>query len=283
VQYETRSVTSTDGVTIGFRQLGHGPGLVLVQGTMGSAQNFMELAGALAGSFTVYLPDRRGRGLSPLPYSQDYRLQNDVEDLEALLKETGASNVFGLSSGAIIALEAALTSSAIRRLAIFEPPLFPSGAPTTLIERYRTEIQQGQVAAALITAMKAAQMGPPIFNMIPGFLLLRLTNMAMAQEEKKGAGEYISMRQLAPTLQYDFQIVSEAAGPLQRFSAVKAEVLLLSGSKSPAYLRAAVDHLATVLPHAHRVDLAGLNHAASWNRDRGGRPERVAQELIRFF
>ncbi len=31
----TYSVTSKDGTIIGYRQLGHGPGVVLVQGAMG--------------------------------------------------------------------------------------------------------------------------------------------------------------------------------------------------------------------------------------------------------
>jgi len=51
--YTTSSVTSKDGITIGYRQLGHGPGIVLVQGAMGSAHNFMRLAGVLAETFTV--------------------------------------------------------------------------------------------------------------------------------------------------------------------------------------------------------------------------------------
>src|SRR6266568_8936499 len=69
-QYTTSSVTSQDGTTIGYRQLGHGPAIVLVQGAMGSAHNFMQLAGMLTDAFTVYIPDRRGRGLSSLAYSK---------------------------------------------------------------------------------------------------------------------------------------------------------------------------------------------------------------------
>ena len=277
------SITSKDGTTIGYRQLGHGPGVVLVQGTMGSAQNFMELAGALADSFTVYVPDRRGRGLSSLPYSPDYRIQNDVDDLEALLRQTGAQDVFGLSSGAIIALQAARTLTGIRKLAIFEPPLFIDGAPIALVRRYEREMADGKVAAALITAMKAAQMGPAIFNVIPGWLLEPLTNMAMSQEEKKGTGDYIPIRQLAPTLQYDFQVVLEISGHVDDFRSVNADVLLLGGSKSPAYLKSGLDTLEKVLPHATRVEFPGLGHAASWNKDRGGQPEQVAAELRKFF
>src|SRR5712691_458696 len=183
----TGSLTSQDGTTIGYRQLGHGPGIVLVQGAMGSAHNFMQLAGALSDTFTVYVPDRRGRGLSGLPYSKDYSIQKEVEDVDALLAKTGAHSVFGLSSGALISLQAALTLPAIHKAAIFEPPLFINGAPTAVLPRLEKEIAQGKVAAALITGMKATQMGPPIFNVIPRFLLELLTNMAMAQEDKKGS------------------------------------------------------------------------------------------------
>ena len=54
-------MTSRDGTIIGYRQLGRGPGVIAVHGGMQAAQNLMKLAGALADSFTVYLPDRRGR------------------------------------------------------------------------------------------------------------------------------------------------------------------------------------------------------------------------------
>src|SRR5678816_4144436 len=97
-RYITGSITSRDGTTIGYRQLGHGPGIVALHGAMESAQSHMQLAEALAGSFTVYLPDRRGRGLSG-PYGADYSVQTEVEDLDALLAKTGARRVFGVSAG----------------------------------------------------------------------------------------------------------------------------------------------------------------------------------------
>ncbi len=107
--------------------------------------------------------------------------------------------------------------------------------------------------------------------------------MAMKSEEKKGSGDYVPMRALAPTLHYDFQLVVEMSGKLESFRAIRAEVLLLGGSKSPAFLKVALDALEKVLPQAKRVEFPGLGHAASWNTDRGGQPEPVAQELRRFF
>ena len=77
------------------------------------------------------------------------------------------------------------------------------------------------------------------------------------------------------------QIVGVVANGL--FARRGADVLLLGGSKSPAYLKAALDALERVLPHARRVEFPGLGHEASGNSDRRGQPERVAQELRRFF
>src|SRR5262249_25070500 len=100
------SVISKDGATIGYRQLGHGPGIVALHGAMESSKSHMQLAEALAGRFTVYLPDRRGRGLSG-PYGDGYNMQREVEDLDALLTKTGARRGFGVSAGGLICLHAA--------------------------------------------------------------------------------------------------------------------------------------------------------------------------------
>jgi hypothetical protein len=72
-------------------------------------------------------------------------------------------------------------------------------------------------------------------------------------------------------------------GTLDSFRAMQADTLLLGGSASPAYLKAALDALEQALPHVRRVEFPGLNHGASGNADRGGQPGRVAYELRRFF
>ena len=282
-RYSTGSIVSKDGTTIGYRQLGQGPGLIVLHGAMESARSHMQLAEALAASFSVYLPDRRGRGLSG-PYRKDHIIETDVQDMAALLAKTDTHDVMGVSSGAIIWLQAALTLPAIRRAVIFEPPLPINGSlPTDFVQRYEREIAQDEVAAALVSAMKGTQMGPPIFNIIPRGLLERLTTAMMASEEKKAGSDDVTMRMLAPTLHYDFQLATEMEGALERFKAIRAEVLLLGGSKSPAYLKAGLDALEKVLPHVTRVELPGLGHGATGNTDRGGRPERAAAVLRQFF
>jgi pimeloyl-ACP methyl ester carboxylesterase len=282
--YTFCSVTSQDGTPITYRQFGHGPGIVVLHGAASSAHNHMQLALALADAFTVYVINRRGRDQSG-PYRPDYSIENDVEDVDALLTKTEAHYIFGVSSGGIIALQAALKLPAIHKAAIYEPPFFinDSTVPKAILRRFDHEMAQGKVADALITGMKGAQMGPPIFQFMPNWLLAPLINMAMKGEDKKGSGDYVSMRAIAPTLHYDFQLVAEMSGKLETFKDVRPQVLLMGGSKSPAYLKKSLDGLEQVLPHAARVILPGLNHAASWNIDRGGKPRPVAQSLRHFF
>ena len=282
--YTTALVTSKDGTTIGYRQIGRGPGLVLVQGAMGTMQNFMELAEALENTFTVYVPERRGRGVSG---SGADGIQSEVDDIDALLRKTGARFIFGLSSGALIALQAALTLPAIEKAALYEPPLFVNGLPTTLLERYKSEMAQGKMAAALVTAMQATRMGPAIFSKLPRWLLESMTKMAMRGEDKSAKPGDVTMRMLAPSLRYDFQVVVEMHGKLDSFKAMRPEILLLGGSTSPAFLKADLDALEKALPHAERVEFPGLGHAAAWNVDKQrnptGNPARVAEELRRFL
>ncbi len=149
------SAVSKDGTTIGYRSIGSGPGVVLLHGAMESSVSHTQLALALADAFTVHLPDRRGRGLSG-PYAAPYRIQDDIDDMAAVLAKTGAQLVFGVSSGALIWLHAARALPAIRKAVIFEPPLLVGAGSLALMKRFDEEITHGKVTAALVTGMMPA-------------------------------------------------------------------------------------------------------------------------------
>jgi len=281
--FDLRSVISRDGTTIGYRWFGSGPGVVLLHGSASSGAHHVELARLLADSFTVIVPDRRGRGLSR-PAGRGDATRAEVEDLAAVLEATGARNVFGLSSGAIIALQAARTTPQIRKVVAYEPPLFRDRAATeSILRRFDAEMARGEIGAAMVTAMRGAEMGPAWFRALPKALTSRLVAAGMKQEAKRPRGAYPTMGELAPTLHTDFAVVTEASGPLDPFREIAADVLLMGGSKSPAFLKRALRDLAAVLPNARRVELPGLDHSASWNQDRRGHPEAVAEQLRRFF
>jgi hypothetical protein len=62
--YPTSFVTSKDDTTIGYRQMGAGLGLILLHGGASASQKHMWLGTMLSDAFTIYNPDRPGRGLS---------------------------------------------------------------------------------------------------------------------------------------------------------------------------------------------------------------------------
>src|SRR5579863_9391384 len=117
-------VTSKDGTKIPYDRQGTGPALILVDGALcyRSFGPMPGLAQLLAPHFTVYYYDRRGRGDSG--DTKPYAVEREVEDIEALIDEAGGSAyICGLSSGAALALEAAIAlDGKIKKLAMYEAP-----------------------------------------------------------------------------------------------------------------------------------------------------------------
>jgi pimeloyl-ACP methyl ester carboxylesterase len=146
-------VTSKDGTTIGYRQMGNGPGLILLHGGISSSQYFMKLGIALSDKFTVYIPDRRGRGLSG-PFGNNYGLEREVEDLDAIIKKTDAHYLFGGSSGGLIALKAALTLTSIKKIATYEPLVYANKSEmdkfNEIVRRFDQQLAEGDTLTAMI-------------------------------------------------------------------------------------------------------------------------------------
>lgn len=283
LEYRTESVASADGTTIGYRTIGQGPGIVLVQGAMGTAFNYDELARVLARAFTVHLPDRRGRGMSPLPYSPTHGIKRDIEDLDAVLKRSAATFVFGLSSGAIIALAAAAALPSITKVAIYEPPFYPKGISHRLIRRFNQEVEGDGLAAALVTASRIVKLGPWLLRFVPSRLGRIATAKILQADERAGSGQYALLRDLIPAMRYDFNVVASMDRKAEIFANLGKAVLLLGGSRSPAYLTAALTDLDAILPNSLRLEFKTLDHSSPWNTDRGGHPDPIAQALRDFF
>src|SRR5690606_13559880 len=120
-------VISKDGTTIAFDKLGAGPPLILVGGSfeqraMESETSRLAAQPILSRHFTVVYYDRRGRGDST--DTQPYVVEREVDDIEALIDEVGGTAfVSGISSGAILAMEAAIRlGRKVTNLAMYEAP-----------------------------------------------------------------------------------------------------------------------------------------------------------------
>ena len=277
----TGTVVSADGTTIGYRRIGDGPAVIVVSGAMISSKSHLGLARALASSYTVYLPDRRGRGISG-PYGANHCMDREVEDLSALIDHTGARRVFGVSVGALVCLGAARQRPDLTKLALYEPALVTdTSKPGFATDRLDRELAAGRMAAALVTGMHEAHLAPPAVKAIPRFVMERLTALAMKAEERKAGPDDATMRALAPTLRYDFALINEVAGSADLFEDIDTAVLLLGGSKSDAFFSASLEVLERSLPHATRIELPDLDHGGSTDRD--GDPDAIAALLDPFF
>jgi alpha-beta hydrolase superfamily lysophospholipase len=311
-------VVSRDRTRIGFRRYGGaGPGVVLVHGGAQAAQNLSGLAGALAGAFTVCVPDRRGRGHSG-PVGSDYELAAECDDLAAVVQHSGARYLFGLSSGGLIVLSAALRIPGIRAVAVYEPPLSVNhSTPLGWLPRFERELARGDLGAAAVTAMRGTRTAGPALRLIPRPLITTAVTLATRDPNAQPVAARVSQRRsllvrpllwplrraathgavhtagpapapdadvplraLVPTMRHDAHLVAETEGTVNDYRALTTPVLLLSGSRSARYLTQSLDALQAVLPDPTRVELPKAGHTAP---DNTGDPLRVATELQRFF
>ena len=124
-----KTVTSSDGTAIAYDQTGNGPPIVLVDGALNTRAFGLNgpLVPILADRFTVVTYDRRGRGDSG--DTQPYAVQREIEDLAAVIDVVGGpAYVYGISSGAGLALEAAsAVPTKVAKLALYEPSFVVDG------------------------------------------------------------------------------------------------------------------------------------------------------------
>jgi pimeloyl-ACP methyl ester carboxylesterase len=283
------SVASRDGTRIGYLKIGRGPALVALHGSMESARSHTLLARELAGDFTVVLPDRRGRGATD-PHRPGHGVRTEIEDLRAVMADSGAELLFGASAGGAVVLEAARLAPDIRKVAVYEPALVADGTKhVAWLHRFDDELAAGHVAAAMITSMFGLELAPPLFKILPRRLLVSMTDKMMNREDRTAGPDAITMRKLAPTVHYEGALIAETAGSFDRFRALGADVLLLGGSKGLPFLKPTRDALAAVLPHSRRVEFDGLDHGSSSDPSAinpNGSPQavaRIAAEIRTFF
>ena len=229
VEVTERHVVSHDGTRIGYLQRGSGPGVVLIQGAMGTAYNYDDLANSLASgtpSFTVYTPDRRGRGMSPKEYSPDHTITRDVEDIDTILAETGANRVFGLSSGAVITLEAARTLPRITHAAVYEPPFYRDGISQEGVAQLNAQIERGDLWSGLMTSLATTQMVPAL-SWLPRPMAWMLGGVALAVDDRKH-GEYARVGDMLPGIRYVSSVPSslESRSGSRRFAHTSSQVRL---------------------------------------------------------
>lgn len=275
----THHVFSADGTRIGYLRQGAGPGIVLVQGAMADATAYRDFASALSASFTVYSADRRGRGLSPKDYEAGHTIARDVEDIDAILAEAGARAVFGLSSGAVITLEAARTLDRIAAAIVYEPPFYADGIQEGRVKQLFAEIERGDMPSALIDSLLAAGTAPAVLRKAPRPVARLLARAVLAVDDRRRK-PHTTFRSLLSGVRFDFHDVSSMQGRIPTFAALNKPLLLLSGTASPAFLREAIRTLHETAAGSEHIEFDGLGHDGPWN---DGDPEKIASAVRKFL
>jgi pimeloyl-ACP methyl ester carboxylesterase len=260
------------GGTIACHTVGAGDGVVIVHGAMQAGASQSDLAELLAPGFTVHLMDRRGRGSGSAPLVADPALE--VDDLEAVVRATGARRVVGVSSGAILAARLALRFADLERLVMFEPPLSIDGSMgLARTAAFDAAVSGGDLGRAMAVAMRISEMGPPWMFGLPIPLLAMLSRRMLTPDRLP----------LVLGLEADVAIVRANADRVADFAAVTTPTLVIEGTATRPYLRKAAAVLVEVIPGARRISLEGLHHGATQNRGEFGSPDAVLPVLQEFL
>lgn len=256
-------MTSADGTSIGLERTGSGPPLVIVNGALSVGTTANALGPHLEPHVTLVRYDRRGRGASG--DAAVYAPEREIEDLAAVLEhvsEDGSANVFGHSSGAILALEAAMRGLPIRRLAVNEPPYIVEGTrprpPLEIVGELRGRIAAGDRDGALLTFL-VDQVGMP----------------ETAVGQLRGSPAWPLMLAIAHTTTYDSALTVNSAVPVDRLAGLRLPVLVLRGEASFPWIGVTAERVAEAVRGAELVTLPGQPHSPA--------PEVLAPYLVRFL
>lgn len=267
-----KTVTSKDGTTIAFDQYGSGPAVILVDGALqyrAFDQGMKPLAERLAEHFTVIHYDRRGRGESTDMLSNGFdreeALQREIEDIEALIEEAGgAASLYGISSGAALAMEAAIKLGArVKKLAMYEAPYNDDDASRKAWKEYTKQLRE-----LLAGGRKGDAVG--LFMMLVGA-------SAADVEGVRQHPTWPLWESVGSTLAYDHiaDLPEDASVPVERAAKVSVPTLVMDGSESFPFMHDTAKKLASAIPNVQHRTLEGQTHEVA--------PDALAPVLIEFF
>lgn len=250
---------SADGTTIAYDRTGRGSPLILLVGAFCNRHSFKPLAALLAEHFTVLQYDRRGRGDSG--DTPPYAVAREIEDFAALLGAAGGSAaVYGHSSGAVLALEAAARGLPITGVLAYEPPYTTTddGSPSDLQDRVAAHLAAGRRVEAVEAFLTSAVGVPPEY--LPAI---------------ESGPDFPGMVAIAHTLAYDLAICGDGRASVARLAHVATPTLVLDGGNSPAWAARAAVAVAAAIPGARRRTVEGQDHGAA--------PDAIAPLIVEFL
>jgi pimeloyl-ACP methyl ester carboxylesterase len=256
-------IQSRDGTPIAFDRTGEGPAIILVGGAFQHRaidSETAQLAALLSPHFTVFHYDRRGRGDSG--DTPPYAVEREIEDLAALIDEAGGSAAaFGMSSGGVLALEAA-RSLPITKVAVYEPPFMVDEGGLRPPADHQEQLTELAASGRRGDAVE--------------FFMTKVMSMPdEAVAPMRSAPMWPALEGVAPTLAYDSAVMGDFSLPAERLASVAAPTLVINGGDTDPRLRRAARALWAVLPDVQHRTVEGQTHQVA--------PEALAPVLEEFF
>ena len=258
-------VISKDGTPIAYARSGSGTPLVLVHGAGADHTRWAPVLSRLEQFFTIFAIDRRGRGQSG--DSDHYSVEREFEDLVTVIEAAGELvDLLGHSYGGLCALGAAVRTSRLRRLILYEPPIPLGGAhqpPPELHARLRVLIAAGDREEAVVTFARA------VAHASDGEIeQMRASPAAWAG---RLAAIHTVLRELQVT-SGDYHV------DLSSLKTLTTPTLLLLGSDSSPLLHEGSITLRSALPNVSVAVMTGQQHMAMNTAS-----ELFTDEVVRFL
>jgi len=259
-------------LTTGGELAAAGSGVVVVPASMVTAADYTRFAQKLSESLgrPVHTFNRRGRGDSS-PQAEDYTLEADIRDLDAVMKHTSSTDVFGHSFGGAVALHAARTLP-VERLAVYDPAVSVNhSVKAEWAPEYERAAAAGDYDRALAVLIKGVET-EGAFGRMPLSMLTLATKLTAVTPMGK------QMRELMTSGVREIKAVIAADMPAEPFLELPLETLIVVGEKSPAYFGVACGQIHDVLSGSSYTILAGFGHDGP-----NKAPDKLIAELSEFF
>ena len=271
------NIRTPDGGTLelfstGAELASAGSGVVVVPASMVTAADYTRFAQKLSAALgrPVHTFNRRGRGSSS-PQPEDYTLDTDIRDLDAVMKHTSSTDVFGHSFGGAVALHAARTLP-VERLAVYDPAVSVNhSVKADWTAEYERATAAGDDGRALAVLNKGLETGGA-FSRMPLSMLTIANKLTAATHVGK------QQRELMNTGVREIKAIIAADMPAEPFLALPLETLIVVGEKSPAYFGVACGQIHDVLSGSSYTILQGAGHDGVLRA-----PEKLITELSEFF
>lgn len=272
----SENIKTPDGGTLqlfstGAELASAGSGVVVVPASMVTAADYTKFAQKLSAALgrPVHTFNRRGRGSSS-PQAEDYTLDADIRDLDAVMKHTSSTDVFGHSFGGAVALHAARTL-AVERLAVYDPAVSVNhSVKADWTAEYERATAAGDDDRALAVLTKGLETGA--FSRMP------LSMLTIANKLTAGTHVGKQMRELMRTGVREIKAIIAADMPAEPFLELPLETLIIVGEKSPAYFGVACGQIHDVLSGSSYTILQGAGHDGVLRA-----PDKLITELSDFF